>query len=117
MRLVEVCLFPVPSAGEAGAEIVTSPSFALAPEATSRRAVPPNEQDRAALVVVIELGQFGFPAYGAYSIEMLLDGTVIASKELAVIRETGTARRVFSTNPRARTVQTPVQTSPPKKCD
>jgi hypothetical protein len=51
--------------------------------------------------MVIELGQFGFPAYGAYSIEMLLDGTVIASKELAVIRETATARRVFSTNPRA----------------
>ena len=74
--------------GKGDASLVQAPPFTIPAEASARRPGP--GQDRAALVLVFELGQFRFNEYGAYDITMLVDGNVFISKELDVIANEAT---------------------------
>ena len=66
-----------------GTVLSESPIYPISGEAT--RHFNFAEGHRAAFVIIGELGHLSFTAYGPYTVEFLLDGDVVASKELAVI--------------------------------
>ena len=74
----------------------TSPSQQIPAEVTNH--VNMRAGEHAAILVVAGIGQLSFSEYGQYAIELLLDGTVIVSKALAVIRAGG-ARKFELTGP------------------